>query len=73
MPQQAPAAAGPDGYWSEDHPPSRGQYRTLAVLALELLGVPEPGSRLDASVAIARLRQSQRDVPAVAPLDDVPC
>jgi hypothetical protein len=47
---------GPDNYWSEDLPPSRGQYRDLAVVALRVLGIPEPASRLDATVAMVRLR-----------------
>jgi hypothetical protein len=47
---------GPDNYWSEDLPPSRGQYRDLAVVALRVLGIPEPASRLDATIAMVRLR-----------------
>jgi hypothetical protein len=33
---------GPDQYWSEHLPPSRGQYRDLALLGLRLLGIEEP-------------------------------
>lgn len=47
---------GPDNYWSEELPPSRGQYRDLAVVALRVLGIPEPATRLDATVAMVRLR-----------------
>ena len=52
------AAAGPDALWSTDHDPSRGQYQTIAVLALELLGVAPPLNRYEASVAITRLRNA---------------
>lgn len=62
------AAAGPDAMWSTDLPPSRGQYQTIAVLALKLLGVEEPAHRLDASVAITRLQNAllSPDAPPVA-------
>ncbi len=53
------ALAGPDGLWSEDLPPSRGQLATIAALALELLGVDQPAHRLDASITITRLRHAQ--------------
>ena len=49
---------GPDQYWSDKLPPSRGQYQTIAVLALQLLEVEAPQSRLDASIAITRLRHA---------------
>ena len=47
---------GPDQYWSAELPPSRGQWKDIALVALELLGVPTPESRLDATVAMVRLR-----------------
>lgn len=46
---------GPDQYWSPDLPASRGQLATIAVQACRLLGMPAPDSRLEASIAIARL------------------
>lgn len=46
-------AHGPDSYWSDTMVPSRGQYRTIAVLALDLLGVEVPAHRLDASIVIS--------------------
>jgi hypothetical protein len=36
---------GPNEYWSTDLPPSRGQYRDIALLALKLFGLDEPESR----------------------------
>ena len=53
---QADLVGGPDNYWSDEHPPSRGQYRDLAIVAFRVLGIPEPQSRLDATVAMVRLR-----------------
>jgi hypothetical protein len=47
---------GPNQYWSEQLPPSRGQYRDLALLGLRLLGVEEPQTRLDATTVMVRLR-----------------
>lgn len=52
------AQAGPDAMWSQDLPPSRGQYETIATLALELLEVEKPKTRFEASVAITRLHQA---------------
>lgn len=49
---------GPDQYWSTELQPSRGQYKDLALVALDLLGVPRPKNRLEATVAMARLRQA---------------
>jgi hypothetical protein len=66
--------AGPDSMLSDQLPPSRGQLHTIAVLALGLLGVAPPQHRLDASIAIVRLRTARDDtandrphVPAVDP------
>ena len=52
---------GPDQYWSTDLPPSRGQWRDIALVALDLLGVPTPETRLDATIAMVRLRAAVRD------------
>jgi hypothetical protein len=59
--------AGPDSMYSEQLPPSRGQYETIAVLALDLLGVPKPQTRLDATVALTRLQLAQRSDQAPPP------
>ncbi len=47
---------GPHDYWSDQKPPSRGQWKTIAQLACELLEIGQPDSRADASVTIDRLR-----------------
>lgn len=47
---------GPDGYWSDALPPSRGQYKDLALLACDLLGIERPKTRLEATTAQVRLR-----------------
>lgn len=47
---------GPDQYWSTELPPSRGQWRDLALVALDLLGIPVPENHLEATVAMVRLR-----------------
>jgi hypothetical protein len=60
---------GPDQYWSDVLPPSRGQYRDLALVALRVLGIPEPKSRLDATIAQARLRAA---VQSAEPQEGVP-
>lgn len=52
---------GPDGYWSDQLPPSRGQWKDIALVACELLGIPKPESRLDATVAMVRLRAAVTD------------
>jgi hypothetical protein len=56
VPAEPSMVDGPDRYWSEDLPPSRGQYRDLALLGLRVLGIPEPKSRLDATTTQVRLR-----------------
>ncbi len=53
---QSLLAGGPDQYWSDELPPSRGQYRDLALLALRVLGLEEPTTRLQATIAQVRLR-----------------
>lgn len=62
-------AGGPDQYWSDELPPSRGQYRDLALMALRLLGIEEPQSRLDATTAQVRLRAA---IEQQAPTGGVP-
>ncbi len=52
---------GPDGMWDPNRPPSRGQMASLAVLACRLLGIDEPSSREEASVAITRVRLALND------------
>jgi hypothetical protein len=49
--------AGPDGIFATDRPPTRGDWHTIAVLALRVLGHPLPTSRFDATVAAVRLRE----------------
>ncbi len=49
---------GPDAMLSPELPVTRGQWATLAALAMELLGVELPASRLEASVMAVRLRSS---------------
>jgi hypothetical protein len=53
--------SGPNEYWSETLPPSRGQYRDIALIALDLLGIERPQTRLDATVAMVRLRAAVQD------------
>lgn len=59
---------GPDQYWSESVPPSRGQYKDIALVALQLLGIPAPENRLDATVAMVRLRAAVRDSDRTPPV-----
>lgn len=54
-------ADGPDAMFSDSLAPSRGQYKTIAVLACQLLGIDPPAHRLDGSIIIARLRSAQLD------------
>lgn len=61
-------AGGPDQYWSDQLPPSRGQYRDLALLGLKLLGIEEPKTRLDATTAQVRLRAAiEQQTPTEVP------
>jgi hypothetical protein len=67
------STSGPDQYWSDRLAPSPGQYETIAVLALQLLEVAPPATRLDASIAITRLRaalQGEDRPPALARLEE---
>jgi hypothetical protein len=63
------AIDGPDQYWSDSLPASRGQLASIAELSCELLGLKQPESRLDATVTIVRLKAAiaeNMDVPKVA-------
>lgn len=61
---------GPDDQLATDLEPSRGQLATIAHLACELLGQPLT-SRLQATVAITRLRLAIEDGDVPAELVDV--
>lgn len=64
---------GPFDYWSTGLPPSRGQWRTLAELACQLLAHKVPESRRDASVLISRMQLALQDDDAPArPAADQP-
>lgn len=56
-----PVPAGPDNYWSTQHPPSRGQLAAIATDCLDLLGVAFPANRLEATATIVRLKQAIAD------------
>lgn len=62
-----PQTHGPDAMLSPDKPVTRGQWATIAALALELLGVELPTSRLDATVVAVRLRNANDDPDYSAP------
>jgi hypothetical protein len=51
----------PHDYYRDDLPASRGQMKLIAVEACKLLGLPEPTTREQASVAILKLRAANRD------------
>jgi hypothetical protein len=58
---------GPFDYWSEELPPSRGQFRTLAELACTLLDHSPPKSRREASVLISRMQLALGELDAPSP------
>jgi hypothetical protein len=58
---EALVAGGPDSYWSDSLSPSRGQWRDIAQLACEVLGIPVPTTRLEATTAQVRLRSALQD------------
>lgn len=60
--------AGPDSYWSSELPASRGQLATIAHLACDLLHISAPRTRLEATLAMARLRMALSRAPAPPPL-----
>ncbi len=49
---------GPNQYWSEELPPSRGQWRDIAELAARVFGLTPPRTRFEATVLQVRLRQA---------------
>jgi hypothetical protein len=59
---------GPDSYFTDELPASRGQLASIAVLACELLHVNPPKTRLAASLALARLRMALDHAPTPPPL-----
>lgn len=61
MAQSDLVVGGPDQYWSDQLSPSRGQYRDIAILACDVLGIPKPESRLDATIVQVRLRAAIQD------------
>lgn len=56
--------SGPADYYRDDVPVSRGQWADIARLALELLGLPIPKSRYDATVTTVRLRAAVEQQPS---------
>lgn len=60
---------GPDQYWSEQLPASRGQFATIAHQACRLLGLPEPANRLEASMTIARLHAAIEQSAGTPPVE----
>ncbi len=48
--------SGPDQYWSDELEPSRGQWKDIAQVACEVLGIDVPTTRLEATVTMVRLR-----------------
>jgi hypothetical protein len=60
------ATAGPDDIYSTARLPSRGQWETMAQLACELFGIPIPQNRLEATLAICRLKLTESP-PSKAP------
>lgn len=48
----------PEDYYSEEIPASRGQHKLIAYEACKLLGISQPDSRLDASIALVKLRKA---------------
>lgn len=49
-------ADGPLEFWSDEKPPSPGQQAAIAHVACALLGIPEPTTRLNATIALCRMR-----------------
>jgi len=61
--------SGPDQYWSDGLEPSRGQWKDIAQVACEVLGLDVPTTRLEATVVMVRLRAAaeQRTPPPAVP------
>lgn len=51
-------SGGPDGYWSTEKEPSRGQMAEIARVALDVLRIKRPTNRLEATVVLARLTET---------------
>lgn len=49
---------GPDRYWDDSIPPSRGQCADIAKMWCELAGIPWPKSRFEATTLMVRLRHA---------------
>jgi hypothetical protein len=52
--------AGPDAALSDDREPTRGDWHTIAVNALVLLGMKVPATRLEATRAAIRIKDQIR-------------
>jgi hypothetical protein len=61
--------SGPSDYYRDDVAVSRGQWADIARLALELLGLPIPRSRYDATVTTVRLRAGVEQRPSDTPTE----
>ena len=61
--------SGPDQYWSDELQPSRGQWKDIAQVACEVLGLPVPTTRLEATTTMVRLRAAAETMkpPPVVP------
>lgn len=49
--------SGPDQILSTEHPPTRGDWHTLATLACRALKIKVPENRYEATLASARIKQ----------------
>jgi hypothetical protein len=63
---------GPDEYWSPHLPPSRGQWKDIAQVACQLLGIPIPASRLDATTTQVRLRHALTENKPITEIPEQP-
>jgi len=63
--------AGPDNLWSTDLEPSRGQGHAIAVLSAQLLNVPVPVNRLQASVLLTRIQMALANGADLEPLPEI--
>ena len=61
---------GPNEYWSEERKPSRGQVRDIAILAMQLLDLPIPQNRLEATILQVRLRRALTEKTPVTPVPE---
>jgi hypothetical protein len=58
--QLADFVKGPNGYWDEDRPVTRGQKADIGEAFCALAGIPYPRNRLEATVLLLRLVHAQR-------------